>query len=245
MPDTTKPPLVAPGGSWESLKRIIRAYHAAAEQESPTVEQVARLAGLQRPVVSNSNNFLRSAGILQENANKLTPVATRFATGLGLNNQTLASSALQEIIRTQAGLSHLLNVLKARLSMSLEAFRGEIVMVTGLDENSRNLQFMKAVIDMLQESMLVRIENDEITYMGVHIVSLSGQHDAPKPMREDLVKPSAARMMTERTIPIPLGLGRLVHVELPEDWSSRDLPKLLKMLELSLSESEVPAGDIK
>jgi len=245
MPDPTKPRLIAPGGSWESLKKIIRAYHAVADVENPTVEQVAQLAGLQRPVISGNNNFLRSAGILQENANKLTPVATRMATGLGLNNQTLVQSALQEIIRSQEGLSHLVNLLKARSTMSLEAFRGEIVMVTGLDENSRNLQFLKAIVDLLQDSMLVRAENDEITFIGTHVAYLP-EPPAPKaPAGNEYKRGESPRMLTERTIPIPLGVGRLVHIELPEDWSSRDLPKLLKMLELSLSDTEVPAGEFK
>src|SRR5260370_349531 len=122
MADTSKVLLQAPGGSWESLKKIIRAYNAVADEENPTVERVAQLAGLQRPVVSSSNNFLRSAGILQEGTNKLTPAATRFATGLGINNQALVTSALQEIVRSQEGLANLLNMLKARSPMSLEAF---------------------------------------------------------------------------------------------------------------------------
>src|SRR5438477_6139094 len=126
MTDAVKSPLQAPGGSWESTKRIIRAYHAVAGDETPTVEKVAQLAGMQRPVVSGSNNFLRSAGILQEGANKLTPVATRFATGLGLNNQALTTSALREIVKAQEGLNYLVNILQARSSMSLEAFKGEI-----------------------------------------------------------------------------------------------------------------------
>jgi hypothetical protein len=40
MGDTSKAKLQAPGGSWESLKKIIRAYHAVADNENPTVEQV-------------------------------------------------------------------------------------------------------------------------------------------------------------------------------------------------------------
>lgn len=247
MAEQTKVLLQSPGGSWESLKRIIRAYHAVADNEAPTVEDVARLAGVQRPVVSSNNNFLRSTGILQETANKLTQVGTRLATGLGINNQALISSALQEIIRTQEGLTYLVNLLKARFSMSVEAFRGEIVMITGLDENSRNLQFLKAVVDMLQESLIVKVENDDITYLGTHVSYLGNDSSSSKPSAGiQSAKPSASpRMLTERTIPIPLGVGRLVHIELPEDWTSKDLPKLLRMLELSLSDSEVPVGEMK
>jgi hypothetical protein len=238
--------LQAPGGSWESLKKIIRAYHAVADEENPTVEKVAQLAGLQRPVVSGSNNFLRSAGILQEGTNKLTPVATRFATGLGINNQALIASALQELIKTQDGLSHLFNILRARSSMSLEAFRGEIVLITGLDENSRNLQFLKTVVDMLIESGMVKVEGDEISYRGMLIGDLSGRAEEPaRPSTPRAAEPNRPPVQSSGTVvPISLGVGRLVHVELPNDWSSRDLPKLLKMLELSLSDSEVP-GETK
>src|SRR6266496_5246832 len=236
MADTSKARLQAPGGSWESLKKIIRAYHAVADEENPTVEKVAQLAGLQRPVVSGNNNFLRSAGILQETANKLTEIGGRIATGLGINNPPLVSSALREIIRSQDGLNHLINMLRARSTMSIEAFRGEIVMVTGLDANSRNLKFLKTVIDMLVESALVKVENDEITYRGTFVGDMNGKVDQLKPP-----KPNGPPKPPEvsRIVPIPLGVGRLVNVELPEDWaSSRDLPKLLKMLELSLSEED-------
>ncbi len=247
MPDPMKPQLVAPGGSWESLKKIIRAYYAVADDETPTVEQVAQIAGLQRPVVSGSNNFLRSAGILQEGANKLTPVATRFATGLGINNQALVTSALQEIVKSQEGLSYLANMLKARSSMSLEAFRGEIVLITGLDENSRNLQFLKAIVDLLQESGLAKVEGDEVSFRGNHVAN-ANRAEAPARQPQQAREPQLVQGMlqpTGTTVPISLGVGRLVHVELPNDWSSRDLPKLLKMLELSLSDAEVLPGEPK
>jgi hypothetical protein len=229
--------LQAPGGSWESIKKIIRAYYAVADEENPTVERVAQLAGVHRPVVSTNNNFLRSAGILQEAANKLTPAGARLATGISINNQPLVSSALQEIVRSQDGLNHLVSLLKARSSMSLDAFRGEMVMVTGLDANSRNLQFLKAIVDLLVESMLVNLDNEELTFSGIQI----GEARRVNPAKEAPVKTgevARSKDTTSKTVPIPLGVGRLVHVELPDDWSSRDLPKLLKMLELSLGSEE-------
>ena len=249
MPETSKVQLQAPGGSWETLKKIIRAYHAVADEVSPTVEQVAQVAGLQRPVVSGSNNFLRSAGILQEGTNKLTPLATRFATGLSINNQALARGALQDIVRSQESLSYLLNKLKARSPMSLEAFRGEIVVLTGLGANSRNLPFLKAIVDMLQESTLVKVENDEISWQGVYIGSISGRAEIPARQTpttaQEVTVTRGTLQSTGTVIPISLGVGRLVQVELPSDWTSKDLPKLLKMLEISLSDSEVSTGELK
>ena len=44
-----------------------------------------------------------------------------------------------------------------------------------------------------------------------------------------------------QSLPVPLGRGRIARLVLPNDWSAkRDLPRLLKMLELSLSEEEGP-----
>jgi hypothetical protein len=247
MPDQAKTLLQSPGGSWESIKKIIRAYHAVTDNENPTVEDVAKLAGVQRPVVSMNNNFLRSAGILQEGTNKLTHVGGRLATGFGINNQSLVSNAIQEIVRGQEGLSYLVNLLKVRSMMTVEAFRGEAVMVTGLEPESRNLQFLKTILDMLQEGRIVKVENDEIHYPGVYVGDISGKvetsakADAPKTGGLKLSPSSGSQ-----TVPIPLGVGRLVTLQLPDDWTpSRDLPKLLKMLELSLSDPEAPPGEPK
>ena len=117
-----------PGSSWEMVKRIIRAYHAAQEDEAPTIEQIARLAGVQRPVVSMNNNFLRASGILQEDKNKLTPLGVRLATGISHNNQSLIVAALQDLAKEYGPLSQLISLLRARGEMKIEAFRGEIIL---------------------------------------------------------------------------------------------------------------------
>jgi hypothetical protein len=239
MAESTKNRLQAPGGSWESIKKIIRAYHAVEDNENPTVEDVAKIAGVQRPVVSSNNNFLRSVGILQDNANKLSDVGSRLATGLSVGNQSLVTGALEEVVRSQEGLKYLVGLVRARSNMSVEAFRGEIIMLCGLGADSRNLLFIKTVIDMLQESSIIKVEDDEVIFRGFYVQEMTGVAAKPIPTkseeRNNGGRPVEANI---RTLPIALGVGRLVHVELPEDWSPKDLPKLLKMLELSLSEFE-------
>ena len=62
--------LVMPGSGWDTVKKIIRAYYAVQDQESPKVDDVAKLAGVQRPIISLNNNFLRDVGFLLETENK-------------------------------------------------------------------------------------------------------------------------------------------------------------------------------
>jgi hypothetical protein len=233
--------LLMPGGSWEQLKKIIRAYQAVGDQENPRVEDVSRLAGLQRSVVSGNNNFLRSAGFLQENENKLTPLGSRLATGLGLNNESLISGTLQEIIRAHGPLSRLVNMVKARGQMREDDLRAEIIMLAGLNENSRTLAFIKTVIDLLAEAKLIQQTAEGVFIQGTVVADVPTSYvikDSKQP--EDLAKRPSENDRKESLgrIPIPLGLGRLAYIDLPSDWSNKDLPKFLKLVSLALGDGE-------
>lgn len=239
--------LQMPGSSWEMVKRIIRAYHAAQEDEAPTIEQIARLAGVQRPVVSMNNNFLRASGILQEDKNKLTPLGVRLATGISHNNQSLIVAALQDLAKEYGPLSQLISLLRARGEMKIEAFRGEIILLAELSQDARAGSLIKAILDLLQESRLIEITEDVVRFKGFYVgeitgVSVDRPHDKPNtdsPAKQAVPLRSPSTAEEERTIPIPLGVGRLVRVELPGDWdAAKDLPKLVKMLQLSLGDGE-------
>jgi hypothetical protein len=63
--------------------------------------------------------------------------------------------------------------------MTLEAVRGEIVIVAGLGSESRNLQFLKTVLDFLQEGRIIKVENDEVHYAGAYIGDMTGRAETP------------------------------------------------------------------
>lgn len=236
-----------PGSSWETVKKIIRAYHAAQEDESPTIEHIAGLAGVQRPVVSMNNNFLRASGILQEDQNKLTPLGVRLATGISHSNQSLITTALQDVVKGYDPLFRLINLLRARGEMKTEGFRGEIILLGGLSQDARAGSLIKTILDLLQESQFVEINEDVVRFKGFYVGDIScvadeGSHvktSTDSTAKQVLPARSPSTSEAERTVPIPLGVGRLVRIELPEDWdAAKDLPKLVKMLQLSLGDGE-------
>jgi hypothetical protein len=225
--------LVMPGSGWDTVKKIIRGYYAVQDEDSPKVDDVAKLAGVQRPIISLNNNFLRDVGFLLEAENKLTPIGARYATGLGFGNESLSTDALQELIRNHAALSYIVNMLKARGEMKLEAMRGEMIVLAGLSDSGKAGN-LKTFMDMLQDAKIYDIVGDMVIYKGGSNGSsriVGKEEKLPKPIER-------VPLIQGRTLPIPLGIGRLVNIELPEDWSPRDLPKLLKMLELSLGDGE-------
>jgi hypothetical protein len=151
-----------PGHAWSMVKRIVRAYGAAQNDENSNVESVAKLAGIHRPIVSANNNFLRSIGILDSEKNKLTPLGVMLATGLGLENTALITEALRDAILSTPILAQVVNMLRARGPMEIVGFRGQIILAAGLNESSPNLPMVKTLIDMLEESGLIEIRDDRV-----------------------------------------------------------------------------------
>ncbi len=86
--------LALPGSSWETIKKIIRAFYAVQSEENPKLESISRYAAVPRPVVSMNNNFLRSVGMVRSDQWKLTDMGVRYATALQMNNDSMAEETL-------------------------------------------------------------------------------------------------------------------------------------------------------
>jgi hypothetical protein len=161
------------------VKRIVRAYGAAQDDETSNVEGVAKLAGVQRPIVSANNNFLRSIGILEIDKPKLTLLGVKLATGLGLENESITTEALQDLVRTTPMFYQLLNTLRARGSMEVAAFKGQVILAAGLKPNSPTLGTVKTLIDLLEDSKLVEFRDDKVFLVGPERVK---DNDAMEPV---------------------------------------------------------------
>ena len=184
-----------PSHSWTMVKRIVRAYGAVPKDEDSSVQSVAALAGLHRPIVSANNNFLRSLGVLDPDKLKLTPVGVKLATGIGIESVPIITEALQELAKATPILAQLLNVLRARGPMDMAAFRGQIILATGLNENSPSLSMVKTLVDLLEESKLIETRDDKVILCGSPAVAdnspMSPEIINPSKPQESLISPEA------------------------------------------------------
>jgi hypothetical protein len=227
-----------PYSSWETIKKIVRAYNAAGNQENPTVEEIANLAGLHRPQVSSSNKFLREIGLLQPDQNKLTNIGSAFANGMELGYESMVAEALTQSVQTSVIVSQWVNTLRARGTMTVEQFKGQIITQAGLTAQSPSLIYVKTVLDYLEAATLIRVDGDILRYVG------QGQIEPkPSPLNEGeeaeempLLASQSKGIQQTGGIPIALGIDRLAYLQLPDRWSNKELPKLLKMIELALGD---------
>lgn len=239
MVQTTDYRFPMPNSSWPIIIKILRAYNAVQNREKPTVREIAELAGIHRPNVSANNNFLRDLGLLREDENKLSDLGSLLATGLDLNNSAMVTDAIQESVRRSPGLSKLLDMFRARSTMSFETFEGQIVTLAKLNAQSQGLSYLGTIVEYLIAGNLIREEGDNLIYLaressntrepafGMTAESNNGELLPPPPP----LPPPAPD-----SIPIPLGIARLAYLRLPEDWTGRELPRLIKMIQLALGE---------
>ena len=203
-----------PSHAWGMVKRIIRAYGAAHGEESNSVESVAKLAGIHRPMVSGNNNFLRSIGIVELDKPKLTPLGVKLATGIGLENESIITDILQEVIRTTPVLNQSINMLRARGSMELQALRGQIILAVGLNENSHNIAAIKTVIDLLEESKLLEIRDEKVFLLGSLGVQNHGATQTA--LVEQSSKPPAKDCYVDAKIQKPDGWAEMLLAKFPQ-----------------------------
>jgi hypothetical protein len=233
-----------PESSWEVIKKILRGYRAVQDHESPTVEGIAKLAGIHRPVLSMNNNFLREIGIVQPEKYKLTDLGSRLAAGITMSNSALTASAIQTVIRQNGVLNTLMGMLDARGEMSIPDFKAELMLLVGLNEKSRQLHFVKTVLDMFQDGGLIRINDNMIslpdsTRESEPKQSVSRGSDAGAlPIRQASGGQVPAGAITG--VPLALAPNRVAYVVLPEDWDgAKDLKKFLRLAELALGDGPV------
>jgi hypothetical protein len=233
--------LSMPMSSWSTLKQIIRAYGEVQDIDKPTVDKVAEIAGLQRPVVSSNNNFLREVGIVQENENKLTPLGLRLASGFAMENAALTSEALQEIIRANTALNGFLGMVRARGPMKLDLLKGEIAIAGGIKQTGPT----KPIVDMLVEAGLIESNDDTVRANGPISLAPAGFPSdpntlgSPRRSESELNRHTAPESESKLPrIPLPLGPTRLAWIQLPDDWQPKELSKLIKILQIALGDSE-------
>lgn len=237
--------LAMPEANWETIKKIVRAYHALKEREDCTVEAVASAAGLQRPRVSANNGFLRAIGVLEADKNKLTANGSQLATGIGLRNKALVEESLRRAVSQSSALQSLVETVQAREEMRIEDFKAQAIMAIGLDDTSRFVPFLQTILDMLEEAGLLSTLDDLVRPGSHYIKNVSAsmaQTDAGVSRAAPDLAPQRTQDIHSGGIPLPLGPNRLAFLQLPENWEAKDLPKLLKIIELALGEDRGQTG---
>lgn len=158
-----------PGSSYEELTKIIKAYGPF--NEPVTLEEVSRLIGMDKTVISRNSSFLIEMGILEAGKKKmLTPNGKNLSQALEHDMPEEIRNEWRRIIRDNEFCSKLISAVKIRNGMDESTLQSHIAYSAGQPKRPQFMTGAKTVIDIFRASELLReedgkyvISKDEVT----------------------------------------------------------------------------------
>ena len=222
---------------------ILRAYaiHYRSSNKPITNEEVASTVQMAATTVSTCNPFLADVGFIQKADGGYIPSqeVINFSIAYDFNAETAATKLAPVLEKTWfAGV-----IMPRAKFRPIDETQGIGFLAEACNATRDYSPQLRLLLEFLQASGTILLDGGQIRYVGVSPLpeQTPTQALSPAPVGASSGASASTKSATwsnyDRVIPIPLGVGRLAEVRLPEDWNSvKDLSRLLKMLELSLSE---------
>lgn len=227
MAETTMHEFSWPRGSWELLKRIVRAWYAAEEGGGEiTQRKIAQLANIHPSQLSLNKAFLQGVGIVEAQDIALTEAGRNFGLGLYKENERVQKQGLQKIVRQCSVLKHLLDVIRGRGSVEKAEFEAELTLITKHGNSTPGFTIGVGVLqDILRESGLIEVSAD----------ILRPAKDESEGDKAPLPKEGAAAIGNEnshvglRKIPIPVSASAVWFIEVGENPGEAEVENFIEV----------------
>lgn len=224
-----------PDSSYEELVKIIKAY---GHTEKPiSLEEVTRVSGVPRTIVSGNNGFLLSVGIIEGGKAKgPTRLGTTLARALEHEMPEEIQSVWREVVNGNDFLTKMLAAIKIRKGMDIATLQGHIAYSAGERKTSRTATGAKAVVDVLHAAGLVQEEDGRVV--------ATQQPEPPPPVREEEpTKPTDIFGLFERPQPRPAGQGISLHIQVQVQAKPSELEGLGRKLRQVIEEFSTKLQD--
>jgi hypothetical protein len=154
-----------PRSSYDQLSRIIQSYGQF--NVEATLDEVAKIATMQRTVVSGNNGFLADTGVLTGGNKKvLTDRGRELSRALEYDNQEEIRRVWRESISEADFFHGVLSAVRIRRGMEPSNLQSHIAYSAGLGKNKGVMTGAACVIDILQIAGLLREEEGKLVALS-------------------------------------------------------------------------------
>lgn len=150
-----------PSSSRGELEKIIKGYgHVGKEVD---LDALSKLTAIGRTTISPNNPFLSHVGIISGGKKKqITEPGKRLARALDHNLEEQVSLTWREIIKGNEFLSNIVSTIRIKGGMTPEDAMGHVLFSSGASNTKQNRTGAKTVIDILEVSKLIEINNGKL-----------------------------------------------------------------------------------
>jgi hypothetical protein len=157
-----------PASSYAELKKFIQCYFVAANgqiDKPVSYEDAAGQGAIQKTTLSANNGFLESFGLVTSPKRGLFAL-TKHGRDIALsvsNKEFEIELALRAWIRSNSFFKKILNSIKVRQGFDIENLKSFIIVSSGAKRNKSTVAGANAILDILKQSGLVRIDGSRIS----------------------------------------------------------------------------------
>lgn len=236
MPGASTIRVAWPTASWAVLKRLIRAWFTAENSGNEwTQRTVARFADVQPSRVSANKAFLQAVGIVENEGIGLTEAGRNLGLGLSNDNPRVTQQALQKIVRDNALLRQLLDIMRSRGGLDQEGFEAEVLLLTKQGGETPGFSVGVGVLeDMLGESGLVTKSDNMLRPVrgDFNDESAAQKQRGPEDSSRNEVRTLEATTPGLRQIPIPVSASMVWYIQVSENPELPEIEKFIEMQKL-------------
>jgi hypothetical protein len=220
----TKEKFSLPSSSAEELKKILSSY--ARKSGEVSLEDVARVTGINVTNVSRNSGFLTDAGLITGSKTKTcTELGQRLGHAFDHERSDEIKVGLTEMVQSTPFLSELLDTVRMRKGMSESDFASHILYAAGIGKDTRKKTGANAIIDFLVQGGLLVSNDGNLTVAATPNNNVSSpqivlepEHSEAFALPTEPVSPNistAAPVVSAATTSGPFSISINIQLELP------------------------------
>jgi hypothetical protein len=234
-----------PLSSYEELSKVIKSYGHFSQPAN--LDEVSRLAGLHRTVISRNAGFLTSVGILEPGAKKLaTSVGRELARALEHEMPNEIRLWWRRVIEQTEFLTKLLTAIKIRGGMDQSTLEAHIAYSAGQPKKSQFMTGARTIIDILRAAEAVREADGKIVFADLGVPSEYAPPGEKEPSRRGVEVKQLAEQQRPGLERVAKGASYAIQIQVNVSCTTADLDTLaekLRKLVRDLSEEQREVQD--
>ncbi len=220
-----------PSSSYDEMVKIIKGYGHL--NGAASLDDVAKLVGMNRTVVSGNNKFLSESGIISGgNKKSATDLGAKLGRALDHNQFADAQACWKELVSSNEGIAGLVTTVRIKGGMSTEDLAAHILYVSGQNNTKANKTGANALVEILKASGLVELSDGKLVVAqpnGDPEISIAQVEESPVTQQENsTAQPQAALQGTNHQAQPTYGVA------------TQSTPQIAINIQLHLPETDKP-----
>lgn len=173
---TTSDKLVMPGSGYNKVTKIIHGY-LTRNSEGLELNEIASRSGIHRDVITRSNGFLTSVGIIGGgNQKSLTARGRKLALAIEHDDSEEIKKQWRGLVQEASVLEPIIQLIKVQKKATKSVWESKILQALELKTNTRTGTGIACLLTILEIADIVKKDGQEYSFYNTNINEVQEEH---------------------------------------------------------------------